>query len=93
MSHSWPALDDGDTDFDLGIRKHIHSKDPSSSGIGMEFSRTEDGSSSFGAGYGRNFQPSEKVDRHLCQLEYYMYLCSSIFKPRHLRHLTWTTIP
>ena len=56
------AHDDGDSDFDLGIRKHIHSKDPSRCGIGMEFSRMEDGYSSFGAGYGRNLQPSEMVD-------------------------------
>ena len=50
MSQSWSADDDGDTDFDLGIRKHIHSKDPSRSSIGMEFSRTDDGHSLFGAG-------------------------------------------
>ena len=65
MSSSRPAHDDGDTDFDLGIRKHIHSKDRSKNGIGMEFSRTEDGYeySSFGAGYGWSFQPtSEMVD-------------------------------
>ena len=71
MSQPWPALDDGDTDFDVGIRKHIHSKDPGSSGIGMEFSRTEDGSSSFGAGYGWNFQPLSARILHVLVLEYF----------------------
>ena len=91
MSQSWPGYEYGDTDFDLGIPKRMHSKDPSRSGIAMEFSRMGGGYSSFGAGYGRNLQPSEKVDRRLCKLE---YLCSSILNlPDDYSHLTWTTLP